>query len=83
MFEKKIYLNYELLTNEQEKVTRKLIETLGLDWQDSCLAPQENRRSVNSISTSEKGLSGSSQFWRKYEKHIDDNFDGLFAKAVG
>ena len=35
MFEKKIYhLNYELLTNEQEKVTRKLIETLGLDWQD-------------------------------------------------
>ena len=87
MFEKKIYhLNYELLTNEQEKVTRKLIETLGLDWQDSCLAPQENRRVVRTASQHQvrkKVFSGSSQFWRKYEKHIDDDFDGLFAKAFG
>ena len=39
-------LDYELLTVNQESETRQLIEYLGLDWDENCLSPQNNTRSV-------------------------------------
>ena len=43
----KIYnLDYELLTINQEDVTKNLIRYLGLNWEEKCLSPQSNRRSV-------------------------------------
>ena len=47
----KIYdLNYEVMTEHQEEETRKLIGHLGLDWDDACLSPQDNNRSVATVS---------------------------------
>lgn len=75
----KIYhLDYERLTREQEPETRKLIEHLELDWEDDCLSPQENKRSVRTASqlqVRQKVYTGSSRSWRKYEPFLNGVFD--------
>ena len=78
---KRIYnLDYERLTEDQENETRKLIKHLEIDWEDSCLSPQENKRSVRTVSqhqVRQKVYQGSSHVWRKYEPFIDGVFERL------
>ena len=78
---KRIYnLDYEQLTEDQENETRKLIKHLEIDWEDSCLSPQENKRSVRTVSqhqVRQKVYQGSSHVWRKYEPFIDGVFERL------
>ena len=74
------HLDYDKLTLEQEPETRKLIQHLGLDWEDNCLSPQENKRSVKTASQQQvrqKIYTGSSQAWRKYKPFLDGIFDQL------
>jgi hypothetical protein len=74
------HLDYDKLTENQEPETRRLIENLGLNWEDECLAPQNNKRSVRTSSqhqVRQKVYKGSSQAWRKYEPFLDGVFDGL------
>ena len=73
-------LNYESLTTDQENQTRKLIEHLDLNWEDACLSPQENKRSVRTASNQQvrqKVYQGSSEAWRKYEPYLNGAFDSL------
>ena len=73
-------LDYDKLTEDQEPETRRLIECLGLNWEDACLAPQNNKRSVRTASQQQvrqKVYKGSSQAWRKYEPFLDGVFDEL------
>ena len=73
-------LDYDKLTEDQEPETRRLIERLGLKWEDACLAPQNNKRSVRTASQQQvrqKVYKGSSQAWRKYEPFLDGAFDEL------
>jgi hypothetical protein len=73
-------LDYDTLTEYQGPETRRLVEHLGLDWEDACLAPQNNNRSVKTASQQQvrqKVYKGSSQAWRKYELLLDSVFDGL------
>jgi len=75
-------LDYDKLTENQEPETRRLIEYLELNWQDACLAPQKNKRSVKTASqhqVRQKVYQGSSQAWRKYEPFLNGVFDGLEA----
>ena len=75
------HLDYERLTKEQESQTRKLIKYLGLEWEDACLSPQENKRSVRTASQQqvrEKVYKGSSQVWRKFEPYLKGAFDELY-----
>ena len=80
-FGDRIYnLDYDVLTESQETETRSLIEYLGLDWQDACLAPQKNKRFVKTVSqrqVRQEVYKGSSQAWRKYEIFLEDIFDCL------
>jgi len=74
------HFDYEKLTLDQEFETRKLIDHLELDWEDACLSPQENKRSVRTASqrqVREKVYKGSSQAWRKFELYLDGAFDEL------
>ena len=67
-------LDYDKLTEDQEPETRRLIEYLELNWEDACLAPQNNKRSVKTASQQQvrqKVYKGSSQAWRKYEPFLD------------
>jgi hypothetical protein len=77
------HLDYDKLTEDQEPETRRLIKCLGLKWEDTCLAPQNNKRSVKTASQQQvrqKVYKGSSQTWRKYEPFLDGVFDGLKAQ---
>ena len=73
-------LNYENLTSDQENETRKLIKHLELDWQENCLSPHKNNRSVRTASQQQvrqKVYQGSSEAWRKYEPFLEGAFDVL------
>ena len=75
-------LDYDKLTEDQEPEIRRLIGYLGLKWEDACLTPQNNKRSVKTASQQQvrqKVYKGSSQAWRKYEPFVDGAFDGLEA----
>ena len=75
-------LDYDRLTEDQEPETRRLIKYLGLKWEDACLAPQNNKRSVKTASQQQirqKVYKGSSQAWRKYEPFLGGVFDELEA----
>ena len=80
---KRIYnLDYELLTFNQESETRQLIDYLGLDWDEKCLAPQNNTRSVataSNLQIREKVYRGSSQQWKKYQPFLNGALDGLLS----
>jgi tetratricopeptide (TPR) repeat protein len=39
-------LPYEGLVRDQENCTRKVVQFAGLEWDDACLRPEENRRTV-------------------------------------
>jgi tetratricopeptide (TPR) repeat protein len=74
------YLDYDKLTLEQESETRKLIEHLELGWEDDCLSPHKNKRSVRTASQQqvrEKVYTGSSQAWRKFEPYLNGVFDEI------
>ena len=77
----KIYeLQYETLTLEQNRETRKIISHLGLDWDDKCLKPQNNPRYINTNSSTQirKGVyQGSSEDWKKYKQYLSEAFRSL------
>ena len=73
-------LNYEDLTTDQENQTRTLIKHIGLSWEDACLSPHKNKRSVRTTSQQQvrqKVYQGSSEAWRKYEPFLNGAFDSL------
>ncbi len=71
-------LDYELLVENQEIETRKLINYLGLKWDDNCLMPQNNVRNVSTasnIQVRQKIYKGSSNQWKKYQPFLKGAFD--------
>lgn len=73
-------LDYDKLTEDQEQETRRLVEYLELNWEDACLSPHKNKRSVRTASQQqvrEKVYRGSSEAWRDYEQYLDGAFDSL------
>ena len=78
--EKIYHLDYDRLTAEQEIETRKLIEHLQLPWDDKCLTPHENKRSIKTASRAQvrkEIYKGSSQAWLKYEPYLNSAFDEI------
>jgi tetratricopeptide (TPR) repeat protein len=64
---------YESLIGDQESWTRKIIEFVGLDWNDRCLRFDETQRLVTSASLRQvrsKIYDTSIARWRNYEKFI-------------
>lgn len=78
-------LSYEALTENQEAVTRALLDSCGLPFEDACLAFHQSRRAVNTASAAQirKGLyTGSSEKWRAYEPWLDPLMDAFEAEGV-
>jgi tetratricopeptide (TPR) repeat protein len=77
----KIYnLDYEKLTRDQENETKKLINHLGLKWEDACLTPEKNKRIVKTASSKQvrqKIYKGSSQKWKKFEPFLKGKLDNI------
>lgn len=73
-------MDYELLTENQARETRRLLEFTGLDWEDACLDFHKNDRSVQTASAMQvrqKMYQGSSDAWRNYEAHLAPLMEGL------
>jgi hypothetical protein len=68
-----IEVRYEKLVADQERQTRKLLEQLGLPFEQACLAFEENRSAsttASSVQVREKIHSRSIGRWRHFEKHL-------------
>ena len=80
-YSERIYhLNYENLTTDQENETKQLIKNLGLDWEEACLSPHNNKRIVRTASQQQvikQVYQGSSKAWREYEPYLNGKLDGL------
>jgi Flp pilus assembly protein TadD len=64
---------YEGLVADQESWTRKILDFLGLKWDERCLAFHETKRSVTTASVwqvRQKIYRHSLERWRNYEKFI-------------
>jgi Tfp pilus assembly protein PilF len=71
---------YEDLTVNQENETRKLLNYCELAWDNNCLNFHKNKRAVKTTSAMQvrnKIYQGSSNVWKKYEKHLQVLVKGL------
>lgn len=68
-------IDYEDLIANRERVTRRLIASIGLDWNDACLRPEYNRRPVKTASlwqVRQPVYDTSVERWRHYEPWLGD-----------
>jgi Flp pilus assembly protein TadD len=75
-----IEVDYEAVVADREGQTRRLIDFCGLDWDDACLAPQENRRTVKTASVwqaRQPTYTRSLDRWRHYEPWLGEFGDLL------
>ena len=67
-------INYEDTINDFENQARKLIDYVGLEWNDACLTPHKSKRSVLTASKGQvrKPIYKTSiEAWRRYEKQLE------------
>jgi hypothetical protein len=68
-------IDYEDLVADHEAVTRRLIAFTGLDWDDACLAPERNERTVTTASVwqaRQPVYTTSVARWRRYEPWLGE-----------
>jgi tetratricopeptide (TPR) repeat protein len=66
-------IEYENLVENQEEVSRKLIDFVGLPWDDACLRPQDVNRTVLTASVwqvRQPVYKRSVARWKNYEKQL-------------
>ena len=67
-------LRYEDMVADQERVSRRLIDFVGLDWDDACLEFFKTERTVSTPSrwqVRQPIYSTSIGRWKRYEAHLD------------
>ena len=68
-------VDYEELVAEPERVTRRMIDFIGLPWSDACLRPQDNRNAVRTASmwqVRQATYRSSTERWRRYEPWLGE-----------
>jgi hypothetical protein len=63
-------VQYEDLLSDTEATTRRLIKFCGLEWNEACLRPEDNKRTVTTASVwqvRQPVYSSSVERWRRYE----------------
>ena len=68
-------LDYERLVEDPEPVIRALLEFCGLEWNEACLRPQENKRAVVTPSAwqvRQPFYRTSVERWRKFEPWLGE-----------
>lgn len=69
-----VEVQYEDLVADQEAETRRLLDGLGLDFEDACLRFEEHTApstTASSVQVREKVYSDSVQRWRRFERHLE------------
>ncbi|HEX5392827.1 MAG TPA: sulfotransferase [Rhodocyclaceae bacterium] len=73
-------VQYEDIVADMEGQARRLIEFVGLEWNDACLAFHKTQRSIRTASVTQVRqpiYSSSVERWRHYEKHLGPLLEGL------
>jgi tetratricopeptide (TPR) repeat protein len=68
-------VEYERLVVDREAITRQMIAFCGLEWDEACLHPEENRRAVTTASlwqARQPVYTTSTQRWRRYEPWLGE-----------
>ena len=68
-------VEYETLVHDREAETRRLIAFCGLDWDDACLQPQRNERTVKTASVwqaRQPVYTSSIDRWRRFEPWLGE-----------
>jgi len=71
-------IDYDMLTIDPKNITKNLINHLNLKWDEKCLSPENNKRSVSTASNIQirnKIFKGSSEKWKKYEPFLNGAFN--------
>ncbi len=74
-------LHYESMVQNQEHETKRIIEFLGLEWDDACLEFYKSKfvaRTISYDQVNRKMYTTSDGRWKNYEKHL-----GPFIERVG
>ena len=73
-------VNYEDMVSEHEKISRKIIKYVGLEWDKACLHFHETKRLVNTASNQQVRkpiYTKSVKRWKNYERYICPLIDTL------
>ena len=76
---------YEDVVSQNTAQARRLIEYIGLDWEDECINFEKNNAAVVTASAAqvrEKVHSRSIGRWKKYEKQLAPMLDILKAAGI-
>jgi LPS sulfotransferase NodH len=68
-----IEVEYEALVSDPETETRKLLDRVGLEFEEACLSFEKNRAASNTASTvqiREKAHTRSVLRWQRYEEQL-------------
>jgi hypothetical protein len=66
-------VQYEELVADQEAVSKRLIDHLGLQWDEKCLDFHNNERNVmtpSNVQVRQPIYTNSINRWQRYEKHL-------------
>jgi len=77
-------VDYEDLVADPETITRGMIDFIGLEWDDACLRPQDNRNTVRTASmwqARQPTYRSSTERWRRYEPWLGELRDLLDAET--
>ena len=73
-------LDNEELVNNQEKISKKLIDFCDLEWEEQCLEFHKNKRQVRTASIEQvrKPINNKSiGAWKKYEEYLSEMLSEL------
>lgn len=77
-------LCYEDIIADQEHETRRLLDYLGLPWDDACLKFYESKRAVRTASLAQVRkpvYSSSVARWKRFEKHLGPLIEAIGSEA--
>ena len=80
-----VEIEYEDLVANQEAETRRLLDGIGLDFEDACLQFEKNAApstTASSVQVREKVYSDSVEKWRRFERHLESLRKRLEAGGV-
>ncbi len=84
--ERFLEVEYERLVADPETITRQMIAFCGLDWDDACLRPERNRRTVTTASlwqARQPVYNTSIARWRRYRPWLGKLADLLTPEEIG
>jgi hypothetical protein len=68
-------VDYEDLVDNREATTRRMIEFIGVEWNEACLRPEDNERVVRTPSVwqvRQPVYNTSVDRWREYEPYLGE-----------